>query len=190
MEYKTFTKSGYELGVMASMLQKSIRRGEADYAGFAANEMFEKYNNYLWKRLLIISAEDVFGIMTQEIVALKQAQDMLYSKSKTLEKIFVSKAITLLVHARKNRDADYVACNFMMENGKLNIEKYLIDIDECKVDEIPQFTYDCHTKVGRMNGKTKQDMIIDEQAALNPHQIGLFDNASWDNFLRAWVSKK
>ena len=66
---------------MSSMIQKAIRRCDIPHAAYAANELGGKYRKYLWKRLLTVSAEDCYGIMTKEIVALQQADELLNKKA-------------------------------------------------------------------------------------------------------------
>lgn len=63
-------------------------------AGYAANELRGRYNSYLWRRLLAISAEDCYGIMTKEIEALREADDVYNQKRKGYERepLFISKA--------------------------------------------------------------------------------------------------
>src|SRR5688572_25105589 len=59
---------------VAPCLQKASRRGDTALAGYMAIEMSESgYATYCWKRLLIISAEDCAGLITQEIKALHDA---------------------------------------------------------------------------------------------------------------------
>jgi hypothetical protein len=41
---------------------------------------------------------------------------------------------------------------------------------------IPDYAYDCHTRAGRRKGATKRQFFIDEQAALEPKQMSLFDH--------------
>jgi hypothetical protein len=41
---------------------------------------------------------------------------------------------------------------------------------------IPDYAYDCHTQAGRRRGATKAKFFIDEQEALCPKQLGLFDH--------------
>lgn len=65
-----YTKNGHSMYDMVSLLQKAIRRGDVEIAGYAANELRGRYNAYLWRRLLAISAEDCYGIMTKEIEAM------------------------------------------------------------------------------------------------------------------------
>jgi hypothetical protein len=90
--YELLTKNNHSFYDMAAMLQNAIRRCDVKRAGYAANELFYKYRGYLWKRPLIISAEDCFGIITKEIIALKQAEEAMGDKAKN-ETIFISKAI-------------------------------------------------------------------------------------------------
>ena len=106
MELKT--THGYNLYDISSLLQKAIRRADVFHAAFAAKEMHPKFRKYLWKRLLTVSAEDCYGIMTKEILALQQADDFV-NGSKSANWIFIAKAVTLLCMARKNRDAVYVS---------------------------------------------------------------------------------
>lgn len=184
MRYQLFTRNGYDFYEIASLLQKAIRRGDYKKAGFAAFQLIEKYRKYLWKRLLIISAEDCYGIITKEIVGLKCADDEAGGK----EYIFVAKAICLLCEAKKNRDACYVACNYMNEYNNLEPEEIHEPepIEKCQlgVDGIPDYVFDVHTLMGKKMGKTVENMIHDEQAALYPKQVGMFDNASWEDFLK------
>lgn len=183
MAFDMYTKNGHNFYDMSSMLQKAIRRGDYQRAGYAANELSERYRNYLWKRLLIISAEDCYGIITKEIIGLKLADDEV-RKSKKGENgnIFVSKAITLLCMALKNRDACYFACNFFKSDELINPDEIEhVDIESCTFDgDIPDWVFDVHTLVGKKRGKTLLDMVRDEQEALNPWQPSLFDNGSWE----------
>ena len=178
MELKTY--SGYNLYDMSSMLQKAIRRGDVFHASFAAKEMHVKYREYLWRRLLTVSAEDCYGIMTKEIVALWEA-DQIINGNKCKSWIFIAKAVTLLCMARKNRDADYVCLNFMCPDKELSPE----EISEFGWDGLPEsvtvpdWVYDCHTRKGKMMGKTKLEMVIEENAALQPHQLNLFDDGDF-----------
>ena len=77
-----------------------------------------------------ISAEDCYGIMTKEIEALRQADDVYNQKRKGYERepLFISKAITLLLYARKNRDADYFSCNCMQSERVKNFDDARIRI--------------------------------------------------------------
>lgn len=188
--YSPKTKSGHSMYTMSSMLQKAIRRGDLNHAGYAAYELFGDYHLYLWKRLLTISAEDCYGIMTQEIIALKIADDTVNAGRKGYYRdcLFVAKALVLLCLARKNRDGCYVACNFMYPKRTLELDEIPTDIDisasHLGTDGIPDWVFDVHTWEGKRRGKTDLDMTISEEQALYPHQYSLFDDASWDNYYK------
>ena len=179
------TPKGHNFYDMSSMLQKSIRRGNIELAAYAANELKKQWRNYLWKRLLIISAEDCYGVITKEIIALKLTDDATGKK----EDIFISKALVLLATAKKNRDACYLACNYMSMDDLIpedQIEHVDLETQERLSDkDIPKWVFDVHTLRGKIAGKTINDMIIEEQAALEPKQMNLFDNADWSRFLNA-----
>lgn len=183
------TKNGHKLSEMSNLLQKAIRRGDVELAGYAANEMFGYYHSYLWRRLLMISAEDCYGVITKEIVALKQADDEFNAKRKGYdrEKLFVAKALTLLLYCKKNRDACYIACNYMLSERVLKRDEY-IHIDECKFDGVlPDYCNDCHSYEGKRRGKTVQEFIKTEEEALGggvgEKRKGMFDNQPWTRFL-------
>ena len=79
--YNLLTPKGHKLATIRSMLQKSIRRGLIEDCAYACYEMMSGgYVNYLWKTLMVISAEDCFGYgISQEIWSLYQ-MDLLASK--------------------------------------------------------------------------------------------------------------
>lgn len=199
MKYKLMTPNGHNMYDMASMLQKAIRRCDFDRAGYACNELFDRFNGYLWRRLLIVSAEDCFGTVTKEIIALKQAQDE-FTKYK--EKIFASKAVVLLCMARKNKDADYFDCNYFHSESKITEEEVQEFVEGFDVEDyvelpggiIPDWVYSWHTRKGKSMNRDCVDSIIDDQLALEPKQIGFFDTGDWayhiDKTLDKWNPKR
>ena len=65
------TIRGYNFGEVSSAMQKAVRRGDAHLAGYWALELWHSgFGRYVWKRLLTISAEDCWGILTAEVKAL------------------------------------------------------------------------------------------------------------------------
>lgn len=110
MGYELLTKSGHNMFTMLSLLQKAVRRGDYQGAGYASSECFWKYHHILWKRILTISAEDCWGVVTKEIVALKYLDDKTGGKDKK----YISQAVKILVDNKKSRDACYYACNFIL----------------------------------------------------------------------------
>jgi replication-associated recombination protein RarA len=115
---KTFSSltsvGGYNLGEVASSLQKCIRRGQEDGALFWATELdLSGYGEYCWKRLKIISSEDV-GMAepgaAAEILALYQNWSAQRKKGDTRhgpERLFLVHAVILLARAKKSRLVDH-----------------------------------------------------------------------------------
>ena len=117
MAYNLQTRSGHNMFIMASLLQKAIRRGDKERAGYAAMELFGSYHTMLWNRIMTVSCEDCWGILAKEIVALRYTDNVRNRNKKGYEKDtqYVSKAISLLCDAKKSRDACYYACNFVLQ---------------------------------------------------------------------------
>ena len=169
------TTNGYSLFDMSSMLQKAIRRADVFHAAFAAKEMHPRFRKYLWKRLLTVSAEDCYGIITKEIEALWQGYTLVNKGAKEKKgRIFISKAVLILCDCRKNRDADHLQ-NFIYDRGDVDVEKWFDDVRRFPV-QVPEYTFDVHTLKGKKKGMTKEDFFRDEMAALTPREPGLFDD--------------
>ena len=90
-------------------------------------------------------------------------------------RIFIAKAIVLLLHAKKNRDSDYLACN-MMDTEELIAEADLVEFDQPREDVHPDWVYDVHTAEGKRMGKTKESFFEEEMMALKNGVVGLFDS--------------
>lgn len=180
---RLYTKRGYQLLDVASALQKSIRRADTKLAGYWAQELVaSNYHNYVWKRLLTISAEDCHGLITDEIHSLYQSFLFINKgqpKGKIKGRIFISKAVIVLCSAPKSRDADALQC--LVYDKKIGLtdeqlEKDIQETDAMLPEELPDYVFDVHTFQGKRSGKTKKDFFAEEYDALQPKQKGLFDN--------------
>lgn len=185
------TMRGYDFYEVSSTMQKAIRRADARTAGYFAHEMYASgYWKYVWKRLLTISAEDCHGILTKEIMALRDAFMLINDGRRGMDKgrIFISKAIVLLCTAGKSRDADHLQC-YVYDKGMIDQKSKEQLLEEARADdaaiqallqddelEIPEYAFDCHTREGKRRGMTKDQFFKDEQAALTPRIPGLFDD--------------
>ena len=107
------TRTGRSFWEVTSVMQNAIRKGDYEIAGHCLWELLPEYTPYLRKRFLVISAEDCFGAITKEILALSEIGD---------EKA-LSKALSLLCLAKKNRDADYFVCNLMVDDQPTSATK-------------------------------------------------------------------
>lgn len=103
-------------------MQNSIRKGDYELAGYCLWELLPQYTPYLRKRLLVISAEDCYGILTKEILPLCE-----YGTEDSL-----TKALALLCAAKKNRDADYFVCNLMYAGEPSGLDKHTLMQALCK----------------------------------------------------------
>lgn len=169
------TINGYDFFEVSSAMQKAIRRADAAVAGFFALELWHSnYPDYVWRRLFTISAEDCYGLITSEIEALWQGHELVNKTSKKLKgRIFVSKAVILLCECRKCRDADHLQ-NMIYDRNDVDVEKWIDDVRKNPID-IPDYTFDVHTRTGKKRGRTKEEFFQDEYEALTPRIPGLFD---------------
>lgn len=181
MRQQLTTQRGYDFYEVASALQKSIRRGDVRLAGYMALELFPKYANYCWKRLLTISAEDCYGMVTQEIMALHDAFWVVNKGKKGDQlkgRIFISKAVILLCECKHSRDADILQNYVYDRKVSLTDEQIEELFREVRSEpmEIPEYVFDCHTLKGKRAGKTKRDFFVEEQRDLANAQMSLFDD--------------
>ncbi|MHC5066755.1 MAG: AAA family ATPase [Planctomycetota bacterium] len=175
------TRRGYEFGEVSSAMQKAIRRADAKLAGYWALELWESgFGYYVWRRLLTVSAEDCWGILTQEVKALHDSYTEVNTRGqrgKPKGRIFISKAVILLCLAKKSRDADHLQNFVYDQQAGLDPETLAEDLRTAgQYVPIPDYAYDCHTKRGRMMGQTKSHFFKAEQDALQPRLPGLFDD--------------
>lgn len=187
---KLITQRGYDFYEVASALQKSIRRGDVKIAGYMALELFPKYSEYCWKRLLTISAEDCDGLVTKEIKALYDSFHIINKGKKGNElkgRIFISKAVIILCRTCHNRDADLLQ-NYVYDKKAL-IDDNLINsyFEEVRKEgiSIPEYVYDVHTWKGKKQGKTKEDFFVEEQKGLsNPTESQFYEQLTLTGYVR------
>lgn len=177
------TKGGYDFYEVASLLQKTLRRGDMVLAARAANELFPKYNNYIWNRLMTVSAEDCASLVTSEIVALYDGWLKVNNGKNTGEKgrVFIAKAIVILAKCKHARDADelnlLVSDRYPEDSFAAEVVapvEALIGVDS-EDFTIPSYVYDVHTRRGKRMGKTKPQFMVEESVALTNRET-VFDN--------------
>jgi hypothetical protein len=191
------TKRGYNFYVVLSALQKAIRRGDARLACYWAAELYESgFGPAVWNRLLIISAEDCWGTVTQHVEALRQEVKALEtadkhinkgkdgSKQKPLNVLFVLKAAYLLALAPKCRDVDNFYC-LKYVPGAIPEKELLVDLEGAQNEKItiPEDALDKHTiegkarlkKMGLSEKQMTRQFIEKEAKALMPRVPGIFD---------------
>jgi replication-associated recombination protein RarA len=133
---------GYKLGEVASALQKSIRRGLELDALFWATELdLSGYGEYCWKRLRIITSEDV-GLAEPILPAVIQALYEAWSDQKKKkderhgpERLFLVHAVIILARAKKSRMVDHALIVFYEASRQKR--------------PVPDYALDKHTARGR-----------------------------------------
>src|ERR1051325_2530335 len=108
------TSGGYNVGEVASAMQKCIRRGRADDALFWATELdLAGYGEYVFKRLRIIASEDI-GLadnsaaqLVAALYASWAAQRKKEDQRHAPERLFLVHAVLYLAGARKSRMVDH-----------------------------------------------------------------------------------
>ncbi|MBM4147054.1 MAG: hypothetical protein FJ240_12430 [Nitrospira sp.] len=147
MLFQRQTESGYPFDEVASALQKSIRRGLEEDAMFWAIEMETRFPDYLWKRLQVISVEDI-GIADPQVVLyvaemrrlyqeLKKEYDKEPKRKSRSFRMVLANAILSMCRAKKSRICD-----------EFQIVMYGRREQGWKLD-VPDYALDMHTNRGR-----------------------------------------
>jgi len=149
--YELKTHNGYLLDEVVSALQKCVRRGLEEEALFWSLEMADSgYGQYLWKRLLVIAAEDV-GLADPEALTLT-VSGWLSTKECTksftqppgMKTEFLGMVILYLSRAPKNREGDDAICYLLARRQKgLRLQ-------------VPDWALDQHTERGRKMGRGEE----------------------------------
>lgn len=157
------TQKGYDFFEISSAFQKSVRRGKIDESCYWATELLNSnYHKYLWKRILIITVEDIGIAEPDAIVRIKALHDTFFSlighyKVETKEpRIMVYQAIYYLCKAPKTRLADYMKNYYHQSHNERNLE-------------IPDYALDIHTRKGKMKGRGLS-FFYEEGSKVEPHQ--------------------
>lgn len=145
------SKNGYNITELISAVQKCIRRNLEREALFFAHELYKSgFSEWLWKRLIVITSEDV-GLaepnMPMVINALYENAKIIAPKKdqkNRMDDIPLMHAVILLCRAKKSR---------LVDNAKIwaNNTNWRPDI--------PDFAIDAHTDRGRKAGKNLKDFF-------------------------------
>jgi replication-associated recombination protein RarA len=149
------TIRGYQFSEVASALQKSIRRGlEEDSLYWAAELDRSNYGAYVWKRLIMITSEDV-GLAEPMLPATIRALYDTWVETKKRkdernpERMFMVHAVLLLVRAKKSRICDHA--------------KMWAFSDHIEYREIPDVALDKHTLRGKRMGRGFEHFFTEGQ---------------------------
>ena len=141
MAERTLTACGYEPFEVVSALQKSIRRGLEQDALYWARIMYDAgLSAWLWKRLRVISVEDV-GLGDPQAVTLVDSCHRAFKDfgGKSEDRLMLVMAVLYLVRAKKSRCVDWSLIATWAEPVGSR--------------EIPDCAIDKHTKRGKALGR-------------------------------------
>ena len=146
-QFSMGTAKGYDFFEVSSAFQKAIRRGDEETAMYFAVELYNSgYDEYLWKRMKIITSEDV-GLAEPGLPSTIAALSSMYQEQKKKkdekhkpERLFLVHAVLLLVRARKSRLVDWSIVTYWNEHETTHLP-------------IPDYAFDKHTKTGRAMGR-------------------------------------
>lgn len=155
MSYQILTRKNYDFFECSSAFQKSVRRGvERDAIFFGTELAGSGYAQYLWKRMLIISSEDI-GLanpnLVTQIQSLYQNWQVIAAKNHEEAIIPIINAILLLSRSPKSR---------LVDNAKMFALK-----SDYRPD-VPDYALDTHTRRGKKMGRSLQ-FFLDEGSKLN-----------------------
>jgi hypothetical protein len=165
------TRHGHDLKEMTKALKKAIFDFDEISIGYVACEIWCWYKKLFWIVAKDVAKELGSGTLAREILALQEI-DMTYN-TKNSTWIYMCKAITMFLHCLHDGSTDifsYPDMRVVYDITKFNEQRNL-----------PNYTYDCHTRKGKAMGLTVFDFRISEQTGLNPHIQGLYDDLEWAN---------
>lgn len=151
-----FTAGGHPFDEATSSLQKAIRRGQEFEAVYWAQELESKFYKYIWRRLEVISHEDIGLANPQAVIFVRTAKEQYMEMRKDKHKIFslaLINAVVYLCRSPKTRLADHLLCA-VYGNSELKLDP-------------PDEALDMHTRRGRKMGRGL-DHFYDEAAKIKP----------------------
>lgn len=158
--HDVMTSCGQPADVVISALQKFIRRGKTENATRAAYELYlagEELTDYLWQRLMVISAEDVgLGQPMAPVVveALWNMSCQLPKNTSDYTLMFVH-AVRYLCACQKERGSSLL--NSVTKRRIRDGEKF----------DLPDYVFDMHTIDGQRRGRSI-DHFLSESAKVEP----------------------
>jgi len=167
---KIYTKNGYDMFEVISAFQKEIRRCDEMKAMYWAVELYDSgFISYAWKRMTVISTEDigladpmapvVINALFDQYQRLSVAKD----EKKQQNRLPFVQAVLYLVHAPKSRITDW-ALNYHFDSH------YFVDENPVRL-EIPDYALDMHTWKGKkVLHKTIRDFFT-EGSLVNQHMV-------------------
>ena len=167
MAYEVFTQNGYGLDEIISALQKDIRRGNEEQALYWVLELLPRFEAYLWRRLLVISNEDI-GIANPDLLVQVQVLRAQYFEFREEGKdgtcrLILANAILLMCRSPKARIADHfqrVVTQGWMEAKASGTKR-----------AIPDYALDKHTMRGKQRGRGFAHWVDEGCKLVDPAEV-------------------
>jgi len=161
------TKNGLNADEVISGIQKSIRRGEVEDALAFGWEMYitsEEMENFMWKRLQVISVEDIgFGDVKAPILIRTLNEMRKECEFSAVDRaLFFVHAVRFLCKCEKDRSSD------MLKNI---LEK---EFENGRIPEIKDYVLDMHTRRGQAKGRD-EDYFYNVASKVIPEKPGAHD---------------
>ncbi len=154
-----FTQRGYPLDEVISTLQKEIRRGNEESALYWCFEAIPGFEQYVWRRLLVIVNEDIGlanPLLLQLIPSLRSQFFEFREEGKNGTcRLILANAIALMCRSPKSRLADHL--QRVVSQAYMTGERRAI----------PDYAVDKHTRRGKSLGRGVEHWLA-EGCQLNP----------------------
>lgn len=153
IKYDAARAGNYDLDLVVSALQKSIRRGREPQALYWARILHKAdYSEYCWRRLKIITSEDIglaAPFMPMQIASLYGFWAEIKERHERSEFLYIAHAVMLLARAKKSR----VVCD---------AASWFEDCaDIVEPLSIPLEAIDQHTELGRSLGAMFEAFLLE-----------------------------
>ena len=175
------TRKDFDFFECSSAFQKSVRRGLEKDALFFAHELYcSGYSQYVWKRILVMTSEDI-GLanpdLTTQINSLHNIWIKLSTKDIEEASMPTIQAILMLCRSPKSR---------LIDEYKI----YLFKSAYCP--EVPDYALDVHTRQGKIKGRDHKFFLeegakIDNEVDVNtPEEVKRF----YSRYFTDYANKK
>lgn len=156
MPYEVKTRKNYDFYECSSAFQKAIRRGEEKLACFFAFELVASgYSKYIWRRIFVITSEDI-GLaddnMPVKIKALHNMWEYCVDKNPEESSMIILQAVVMLSRSKKSRLIDHLKI-WALKSGFR--------------PEVPDYALDVHTRRGKIKGRGLKFFLSEGRKVIN-----------------------
>ena len=172
------TKNDFNADEVISALQKSIRRGLEEDACKFAYELFitsPELEEKMWKRLLVISVEDIgMGNPNASVIVNNLYQMHKYFDYYEVDRsLFFFHAIRVLCLSEKDRSSDLLK-NIVMKQ-----------FDQGILPEVPDYALDMHTRRGQEMGRDIHHFLNEASKVIPQKEVDNNYKEEFEKLLKA-----